>query len=169
MRRMTTNHSHPSHDWFEELCALAAIGELSASEFRELQNHLADCSHCQSIYAEFGRISSRDLGLLATERELLPDDEAPQVNEQQLLDRLQSRAQRARTIDAEVFQTTRVTYKAPLRRVPWRWIKMLPARSMAVAAILIFVAALGGYRLSEVRLRSTIHQMQAQMTSIQHQ
>src|SRR5437879_2170808 len=137
MRRMATNPNHPSHDWFEELCALAAIGELSASEFRELQNHLADCSHCRPIYAEFGRISSRDLGLLATERELLSDDEAPQVDEQQLLNRLQSRAQQARAVNVEVFRATSMEHK-PLRQPTWQWIRTLPARGMAVAALLIF-------------------------------
>jgi len=39
---------HVKEERYEELCALAAIGELSAAEFAELSQHLADCTDCQS-------------------------------------------------------------------------------------------------------------------------
>ena len=43
------NHS----EYFEELCALAAGGQISEPEFVELQDHLRDCAECRSAYADF--------------------------------------------------------------------------------------------------------------------
>jgi len=36
-----------NHEHFEELCALAAVGQLSAEEYREFQGHLGACSLCR--------------------------------------------------------------------------------------------------------------------------
>lgn len=43
--------AHP--EYFEELCALAASGQISEAEFVELQDHVQDCAECRSTYAEF--------------------------------------------------------------------------------------------------------------------
>src|SRR5258706_14381676 len=56
--------NHPGKEWYEELCALAAIGELSSSEFDELRKHLAECGDCRQVYADFRRVSAGDLGLV---------------------------------------------------------------------------------------------------------
>src|SRR5262249_41518962 len=42
---------HP--EYFEELCALAASGQISEREFVDLQDHVQDCSDCRSTYNEF--------------------------------------------------------------------------------------------------------------------
>src|SRR5262247_4087569 len=43
--------SHP--EYFEELCALAASGQISEPEFVELQDHLQQCAHCRAAYSDF--------------------------------------------------------------------------------------------------------------------
>src|SRR5436309_15095857 len=43
--------SHP--EYFEELCALAASGQISEPEFVELQDHMQNCADCKSVYTEF--------------------------------------------------------------------------------------------------------------------
>jgi hypothetical protein len=48
---MLNEGSHPEH--FEELCALAASGQISEGEFVEIQDHLQTCAHCRSVYADF--------------------------------------------------------------------------------------------------------------------
>src|SRR5262245_47561605 len=40
-------------EYFEELCALAAGGQISEPEFVELQDHLRDCAQCRLAYADF--------------------------------------------------------------------------------------------------------------------
>src|SRR5260370_27217444 len=44
------------HEHFEELCALAAIGQLSAEEHEELLAHLRACDHCKRIEDDFALI-----------------------------------------------------------------------------------------------------------------
>ena len=53
------------HNKFEELCALAALGQISTKEFSELQDHLATCSSCRSIQQDFLEIIHEHLPLVA--------------------------------------------------------------------------------------------------------
>jgi hypothetical protein len=46
------------HAKYEELCALAAAGQISADEFAEFQIHLQECSHCQGLHQELLDINS---------------------------------------------------------------------------------------------------------------
>jgi hypothetical protein len=39
--------------YFEQLCSLAAIGQISESEFVELSDHMRNCVQCQSVYGDF--------------------------------------------------------------------------------------------------------------------
>jgi hypothetical protein len=57
------------HERYEEMCAVAAIGELPDWEFDELQNHLSACHPCRELYREFCRISAHDLGTFAAPRQ----------------------------------------------------------------------------------------------------
>lgn len=43
----------PKHEHYEELCALATAGQLSADEERELQAHAVDCEECRIAAREF--------------------------------------------------------------------------------------------------------------------
>ena len=47
------NRDGSHHQHFEELCALAAGGQISEPEFIELQGHLQQCAHCRSTYSDF--------------------------------------------------------------------------------------------------------------------
>src|SRR5215475_4727706 len=47
------NHEGSPHQHFEELCSLAASGQISEAEFVELQDHLQQCAHCRSTYTDF--------------------------------------------------------------------------------------------------------------------
>ncbi len=61
--------SSPHHDNFEELAALAAVGELSALEQERLRHHLAECSPCAEIFNAFVSLASNDLGVAAADGE----------------------------------------------------------------------------------------------------
>jgi hypothetical protein len=47
------NHDGSHHEHFEELCALAASGQISEPEFVELQDHLRQCASCRSAHNDF--------------------------------------------------------------------------------------------------------------------
>ncbi|HET6178523.1 MAG TPA: hypothetical protein VFE61_16445 [Candidatus Sulfotelmatobacter sp.] len=81
---------HVKDERFEQLCALAAIGELSASEFAELNEHLAGCANCQELYSDFRRITSNELGAVAAGRRIA--DGATDLDEPALLSGVLERA-----------------------------------------------------------------------------
>ncbi len=47
------NDAGSHSEYFEELCALAASGQISESEFVELSDHMRNCVRCQSVYGDF--------------------------------------------------------------------------------------------------------------------
>src|SRR5215831_10023770 len=57
-----------NHDYVEELCALAASGQISEPEFVELQDHMRDCARCQSTYTDFIDLLHSKLPLVGWER-----------------------------------------------------------------------------------------------------
>jgi hypothetical protein len=86
--------SRPQHENFEELAALAAVGELSALELERLRNHLAECSRCRDAYAAFADVASNDLGVAAAARESIEDvgpADADQTQAREHLERLRNR------------------------------------------------------------------------------
>ena len=48
----------PEHKHFEEMCALASVGELDGGELAALEAHLADCPTCLGRYTEFLQLSA---------------------------------------------------------------------------------------------------------------
>jgi hypothetical protein len=151
---------NPKHnEWYEELCALGAIGELSAAEFDELQEHLKDCSDCQGLYADFRRLGSDDLGLVAalkqTENNNAVEGSA-EVPERELLSRVLDRASGERR-----FGTPASSSPAPLLKkqsfMPRLFEMMIWLRRPALAyGSLALVAcvgvAVGAYRLKQAQL-----------------
>src|SRR5437870_4850776 len=47
------NHERTHSEYFEELCALSAGGQISETEFVELRDHMQHCAHCRSAHADF--------------------------------------------------------------------------------------------------------------------
>lgn len=48
----------PEHSRFEELCALAAAGQISMADLAELELHLRECAACRKAQADFVEIAS---------------------------------------------------------------------------------------------------------------
>jgi len=53
------------HDRFDEICALAALGEVSAEELTELEAHLDVCPACRREYSEYRELVHNRLPLAA--------------------------------------------------------------------------------------------------------
>ena len=58
------SHEQLSHEHFEELCSLAALGQISDREFTELQAHLTSCDSCGSEYADYVDLVHSKLSLM---------------------------------------------------------------------------------------------------------
>lgn len=57
------------HEAFEELIALAAVGEVSALEEDRLRRHIAQCQKCRDLYGVTVDVVLNDLGVLAADRQ----------------------------------------------------------------------------------------------------
>lgn len=64
------NPNELSHEYFEELCSLAAVGRITAGEFELLKTHLPTCQSCRSCLADFNEILHEHLPLLDTGEEV---------------------------------------------------------------------------------------------------
>lgn len=161
---------HPNNDWYQELCALAAIGEASPSEFEELQEHLANCGDCRQLYADFGRIASNDLGAVAVlKRSELPDDGGEALNEDELLSRLLRRASQERAASAppRAPATQPSRGHAFGRGFGWAmmWLRRPALSYGSLALILCTGAAVGAYRLREIQLRPSLERLDSELQS----
>ncbi len=155
--------NHPGKEWYEELCALAAIGELSSSEFEELRKHLAECADCRQVYVDFRRVSGGDLGLVAAlkQSDRTADEAGALVDESAVLGRLLDRATRER-----VHRSTESAPGGPeleRRHVRERfarlriWLSRPVLSYGSLGLILCALAAVGAYRLREAQLAPTLN------------
>src|SRR5260370_35110243 len=85
--------SCPKHESFEELAALAAIGELSPLEVQRLRHHLAECQPCREASEAFADVVSNDLGVAAAAhpREDVSVGEADETEAWEHLGRIRNR------------------------------------------------------------------------------
>jgi hypothetical protein len=67
------NSSDLNHEYFEELCALEALGQISQEEHQELLAHLRLCASCRVRHIEFMEILHEHLPLLDPQKELFAD------------------------------------------------------------------------------------------------
>ena len=161
--RTASGPNHPGKDWYEELCALAAIGELSSAEFEDLKKHLVECNECRQVHADFRRVTSRDIGIVAALKESVQAgaEAGALVDESAVLGRLLDRATRERVQRAP--ESAPRGFELDRRRVSERFASLViwlrrPALSYgSLGLILCAVAALGAYRLKEAQLTPTLH------------
>ncbi len=53
------------HEMYEQLCALASSGALTASEWKQLSDHLKDCPSCRQELPKYQEIANSGMALLA--------------------------------------------------------------------------------------------------------
>lgn len=87
-----------NHEHFRELSALAAIGQLSLEEDRELNDHLRECQECRSAYNDYARVVIHELPLADAARWRMRSLMRPALPDSELRDRFLARA-RAQGID----------------------------------------------------------------------
>jgi uncharacterized protein YlxW (UPF0749 family) len=137
---MTSVHSQFEHNRYEELCALATAGALTAEESEALFAHLNACAECNEVFAQYQSLANEGMPLLATiERPIL---DTPEFDENASLNRLLQSTESVRPMATSHFSV--------LRFVPvpvWRGI---------AAASLIVGIAFASYVLGEHRQRSAI-------------
>jgi len=144
------NHEGSRHEYFEELSALAAGGQISEPEFVELQDHLQQCKECQSAYADFTDLLHNKLPLVDPELERfskLPGffSESTSYRERFLTRVRKEGILRSHEVAPETVGTNRRS---------WFW-PALPYQRVATLALATLLVAVGvlGYSLLQTNAR----------------
>jgi len=128
------------HEYYEELCALLPIGQLSADEYYELTDHLKGCASCRHATDDFSVILDK-----------MPVGEAD-VDEKTLV-ALQGNSYRTRFLERAVsegvpFSDAVLRSRFSIARWSWPRIKFVPSLAMA-ASIASVVLAVQVIKLSK--------------------
>lgn len=162
-----TDRSHSfKHEHYEELCALATAGALTAAESEDLFAHLDECADCSRCFAEYQSLTNEAMPLLSELNQTTP--EADKFDENVALGRLLRVAKQSKSSKpVSVIRLTRSLSR--------------PARQGLVAAGLLAVVALGSYKLgsshhtesivkslsASLPQRNVEHELQALQASLQ--
>jgi hypothetical protein len=136
-----------NHEYYEELGALAAIGQITSDEGRELDLHLTECEGCREARNDFGHILGRELPQATPRRWKRPESDPMPGEGQEIRDRFFARA-RASGIGLSPQAQQMVL---PSRRglpvfFQWRY-------AAALAVVLVLVGM--GWRVSRQPVRIT--------------
>lgn len=86
------------HEYYEELSALAAIGQITAEEDKELEAHVSECSSCREAYVDYVRVLHHQLPQVEPRRWNIHDVVSPPSGNGELRERFFARA-RAEGVD----------------------------------------------------------------------
>ena len=106
-----------NHEHFEELCALAALGQISREEFDELRSHLRSCASCRVRQADFTEILHEHLPLLDRQNGSFADSPRISFHDSSFKRRFLQRARR------EGIQFAGAELHNTLPSPIWIWIK----------------------------------------------
>ena len=123
----------PKHEQFEEMCALAALGELSQEARDELKRHLHECNSCRASMEQFSAVLN-ELPAVADESalprpKLLRQDEGYR---ERFLERARNEGIAFSAQVDEHVEEHRSTWSWPRLHVSW---PALTAAAMAVAVL----------------------------------
>ena len=137
----------PEHEHFEELCALAAIDQLSASECRELLEHLPSCPGCERACEQFHFV----VGQLPIPEPVAKDSELQSMHSASYRRKFLERA-RAEGVHftQEEFAGSKRRFKIPGFAV---WRPYVLGAASAIAVIVVSAAVLLPHFLSPLKLQ----------------
>jgi hypothetical protein len=124
-----------SHEHFRELSALAAIGQLSSEEDRQLSQHLGECSQCRDARDDYAHVIQHQLPLAEAARSRLRSDLRCPLPDAEIRDRFLARA-RADGVDFSPEAQRGRPVDSPGVRWAFVWRPALAIAAVAAFAVL---------------------------------
>jgi hypothetical protein len=125
------------HEHYEELCALAALGQLSEEEYCSLTEHMDSCGTCRDSVEKFSLVLTH----LPDEQDEISGKQITELHEASYRDRFLGKAER------EGFQFSRAVREGRIQRDPWHLLHMLMQMRVPiwipVSAVAVLVLFLG--------------------------
>ncbi len=103
----------PKHEEYEQLCALAMVGDASEEELYNLRRHLEECESCRREYREFSQLVLPQLWAM-DDGAIPSDSKAGLADTTKLSESFLKRAQ------AQGISFSAQTLKAPVKSSPAR-------------------------------------------------
>ena len=137
LRSFAEELSMLKHEEFEELCALAATGQLASDEERRFKEHLDACPECRAACEEFSVILRE---LPTSDHDILEPDVVRQIEANGFRDRFLARARTdGRRFSEDVAKDT--------RNVSWGFFRWLPTyQGIAACVMIVLLAGVFAYR-----------------------
>jgi hypothetical protein len=126
------------HEHFEELCAAASIGQATAEELAQLEQHTSECNACRQAYFDYLNVASQEFAAPKLAPSLSARELEESLNSELFTRRFFDRAkQEGIVFSSEVDKNTKVA--SPVPALPSRRLSQ-PTWALAVAAGLILAA-----------------------------
>jgi hypothetical protein len=141
------------HEHYQEICAIASIGQASGAELAELQQHMVSCPECRQRYSDFMEIQASHYAVTTGEQELSAGEAAACIDSVLLRERF------FKTAESQGIVFSHAGTKAPLPEprirffTPKGW--PIPMARAAAAMFLVGTCGLSGYYLGARRIQSS--------------
>jgi hypothetical protein len=133
----------PSHEIYRELSALAAIGQLSSAENKELEQHLGECDTCREAYNGYALVIQNRLPQADSLRWRISSSVPRAASDADVRDRFLARA---RAEGVEFSPEVERPQSVAVLRVWWGW-RLAIATAATVLFIVLGMWVSRGYRL----------------------
>ncbi|MCU1302288.1 MAG: hypothetical protein JWQ87_2572 [Candidatus Sulfotelmatobacter sp.] len=143
----------PKHEHYQEICAVASIGQASGADLAELQHHMLSCPECRQRYSDFMEIQASHYAVTTGDPELSATETTACIDSGLLRERFFKRAQS----QGIVFSRAGTEATLPEPRIHFFTPKDWPVLVMRAAAAMFLAGAFGlsGYYFGGRRIQTT--------------
>jgi hypothetical protein len=135
------------HEHFEELCAAASIGQATAEELAQLEQHTSECDACRQAYFDYLNVASQEFAAPRQAPSLSSRDLEEVLNSELFTRRFFDRAKREGIVfSRDVDKNTKVA--TPVGALPPRRLRHGWAVAVAAGVVLAVVGSSSYFHLS---------------------
>ena len=126
------------HDYFDEICAAASIGQATGEELAELEQHAGECTRCRQTYFDCLNVAAQQFAKAKQNPTLSAKEMEECIDSDLFVRRFLNRAEREGiTFSGEVGNAAKPPARIPFGFSPIAWWRV---PQVGIAAVLLFAA-----------------------------